>query len=560
MKFPIGKFVRPLLLLLILGGIFFLARPIGGVQAGQAQESTPIPATEEAPTPQPGVPVEVGGQVLFYVNQRVGSFSPAERAALVAERITNLATNPFAPPLEISLVHSSEGIDVMAGDEILLTVTENDARAFGISQQAAAELAAEKIMTAVQTLREQNSTRARLIQLGETLLAIAVLVLLIIAANWLYRWSIKRLQRSAEQKKGIFSRRSGVDNQSALEFFSSILNTLRWIIVIAIIIVVTPVSLSLFPATTALATRLIELLLVPFNTLWTWFGQNQENFFIILIISVVTYLFIQVIKKLFKAIGAGKIKISGFEKEWAPFTSKIISFLLIIGAVIVAYPYFPGSDSDAFKGITIFLGALFTLSSTAAVGNIVAGIIQTYTGAFRVGDVIRIGVVTGIVTEKRLLATRVRTFKNEEVSIPNSTVLNTDVTNFTVMAKRKGLVLYSTVTIGYDVPWRTVHELLIAAALATPDILPEPEPFVLQSALNDYNVSYQINCYTKRPERMYRLYTALHQNIQDQFNQAGVEIMSPAYTAIRDGNTVTIPEASRPEDYQAPGFRIEPGD
>jgi small-conductance mechanosensitive channel len=234
----------------------------------------------------------------------------------------------------------------------------------------------------------------------------------------------------------------------------------------------------------------------------------------------------------------------------------MVSFLITIAAVVVIFPYIPGSDSAAFQGISVFLGLLFTLSSTAAVTNIVAGIIQTYTGAFRVGDLVKIGDVTGLVIEKRLLTTRVRTFKNEEASIPNGSVLNTNIINYTTLAKEDGLILHTTVTIGYDVPWQQVQDLLIKAALATPDVLHEPRPFVLQNSLGDFSVAYQLNCYTKAAERMPRVYSAIHQQIQDKFNEANVEILSPTFSALRDGNTVTTPPDYLPGDYEVPAFRV----
>ena len=273
-------------------------------------------------------------------------------------------------------------------------------------------------------------------------------------------------------------------------------------------------------------------------------------------IIVITYFIVRMIRAFFREIEEGSIRFSGFDPEWASFTGRMVSFLIIVAAIIMIFPYFPGSDSEAFKGISVFLGLLFTLSSTAAVTNIVAGIIQTYTGAFRVGDLVKIGDVTGTVIEKRLLTTRVRTFKNEEVSIPNGTVLNTNVLNYTTLANEDGLILYTTVTIGYDVPWQQVQNLLINAALATPDVLPDPSPFVLQTSLGDFSVAYQLNCYTKAAERMPRVYSALHQNIQDKFNEANVEILSPTFSALRDGNTVTTPPDYLPDDYQAPAFRV----
>jgi small-conductance mechanosensitive channel len=198
-----------------------------------------------------------------------------------------------------------------------------------------------------------------------------------------------------------------------------------------------------------------------------------------------------------------------------------------------------------------------SLASSSALSNIIAGTVLTYTGAFRLDDRVRIGDTVGDIIETALLATRIRTIKNEEVTIPNSLVLSSAVTNYTREARTRGLVLHTTVTIAYDAPWRRVHDLLIQAALGTPDILPAPAPFVWQTALNDFYVTYEINAYTASPQMMPDTYAALHARIQDTFYEAGVEIMSPHYTSVRDGNTVAIPEPFRPRDYQAPRFRVE---
>jgi small-conductance mechanosensitive channel len=172
------------------------------------------------------------------------------------------------------------------------------------------------------------------------------------------------------------------------------------------------------------------------------------------------------------------------------------------------------------------------------------------------GDRVRIGETVGDITEKTLLVTRVRTIKNVEITIPNGTVLSSQVVNFTTLAAEHGLILNTTVTIGYDAPWARVHELLIEAARRTEHILSEPAPFVLQTALNDFYVSYELNAYTDRPDVMAATYSQLHQHIQDAFNEGGVEIMSPHYGALRDGNATTIPAAHLPADYRAPAFRV----
>ena len=215
------------------------------------------------------------------------------------------------------------------------------------------------------------------------------------------------------------------------------------------------------------------------------------------------------------------------------------------------------SASAAFKGVSLFFGVLFSLGSSGAVGNMMAGIILTYTRAFQIGDHVKIGDTTGDVIERTLLVTRVRTIKNVAITIPNCSVLSGQIVNYTSMAQERGLILHTGVTIGYDVPWKQVHALLIAAAERTEHILKEPKPFVLQTSLDDFYVAYQINAYTNRADGQAGIYSELHQNIQDSFNEGGVEILSPHYRAARDGNMVTIPANYLPADYKAPSFRIE---
>lgn len=265
------------------------------------------------------------------------------------------------------------------------------------------------------------------------------------------------------------------------------------------------------------------------------------NFITILVIILVTWLILRTIRLGFEALERGQLSWPGFERDWAMPTYKLIRLIVIAGSAIAIFPYLPGSTSPAFQGISVFAGLLLSLGSTGAVSNMVAGIVITYMRPFRVGDRIQVGETVGDVVERNLLVTRIRTIKNVEVTVPNSMLLSTHVENYSVAARGSGLILHSSVTIGYDVPWPQVHQLLISAANKTPGILSAPAPFVLQTALSDFYVEYQINAYTRSPMRMATIYSTLHQNIQDAFAEAGVEIMSPHYSAIRDGGTVTIP-------------------
>ncbi len=256
----------------------------------------------------------------------------------------------------------------------------------------------------------------------------------------------------------------------------------------------------------------------------------------------------------------GNIRLASFPDDWAEPTYKLVRALFLAVAFVGAFPYIPGSRSPAFQGISLFLGVLVSLSSSSALSNIIAGTILTYTRAFRLGNIVRIGDTFGEVTVKRLLVTQVRTHKNVVVSIPNSLILTTQVLNYTTLAAERGLIVHTSVTIGYDAPWRKVHELLIAAALRTEGVLEDPPPFALQTALNDFSVTYEINAFVASPVPLPHISSALHANIQECFNEAGVEIVSPNYFAVRDGNQMTTPRQHLPPDYVAPAFRVRYSD
>jgi small-conductance mechanosensitive channel len=284
------------------------------------------------------------------------------------------------------------------------------------------------------------------------------------------------------------------------------------------------------------------------------------NLILLAFICLITAYLIKVNEYFFGELRDEKLNIRGFYPDWAEPTAKLVRVLILAAAVIVAFPYLPGSGSPAFKGISVFLGVLLSLGSTSAVAHVVAGTILTYMRAFQIGDFVRIGSDVGEVVEKTLLVTRVRTQKNEIVTIPNGTVLGGVVVNYSAEARKGGVIFHTVATIGYNAPWRQVHDLLISAALATDGVLHDPSPFVLQTALNDFYVSYELNAYTAKPTNMQNIYSTLHQNIQDRFNEAGVEINSPHYASLRDGNETTIPHGYLPENYKRPAFEVRQAD
>lgn len=309
-----------------------------------------------------------------------------------------------------------------------------------------------------------------------------------------------------------------------------------------------PLVLSFFPRTSNLAPKLMSYITDPLKKVFGFILEFIPNVFFIIIIVLVTRFLLHLTFFFFHNIDIGRLKFRGFHKDWAIPTYKLTRIFILAMALVMIFPYLPGSSSPAFQGISVFFGVLISLGSSSAVANGVGGVVITYMRPYKVGDIVKISDTMGKVIEKNLLVTRIRTIKNVEVTIPNSMVLSSHMINYSVESEMNGLILNTSVTIGYNVPWRQVHKLLKAAALKTKYITTEREPFVLQTALNDYHISYELNAVTSEPNQMVYIYSELHQNIQDTFNEAGVEIMSPQYTAYRDGNESTVAFIKKEDD------------
>jgi small-conductance mechanosensitive channel len=274
---------------------------------------------------------------------------------------------------------------------------------------------------------------------------------------------------------------------------------------------------------------LLGHVLDPLGTIGAGIVDGIPNFLFLVILFFLTRYLLKLIHLFFTAVGRGEVKLAGFEREWADPTYKLLRIGVIVFALVVAYPYIPGSGSDAFKGISIFIGIVFSLGSSSAISNLIAGYSMTYRRAFRIGDRVKIGDKMGDVTEMRLQATHLRTIKNEEVIVPNSNILNNEVVNYSSLAHSGGLILHTTVGIGYETPWRQVEAMLLMAAERTPGLMKEPPPFVRHEELGDFAVSYEINVYCDNAQAMGQIYTDLHRNILDIFNEYEVQIMTPAY-------------------------------
>lgn len=503
-------------------------------------------------------PVSINNKILFYVRSKILSISPENRAEIITKRIEKLSNDPLFDINSITVSDAETNTDIAAGDLIIMTVTEDDAVAAGRKRLELAKEHVGAIKAAIDAQRKQYSIKAILSGSLFAFISTLVFVLLMVLIKKFFFRTYNKLTSWRDVKiHGLkFQQFEILSSVQVTEAFVKTAKLLRLIIVILLFYFYIPLVLSFFPWTRTYSSTIFGYIMSPLYTMGKSFVSYLPELFFLFVILIVTHYGLKLIRLVFNAIEKSMLTIPGFYAEWAQPTYKIVRFMIIAFAAVVAFPYLPGSESPAFKGISVFLGVLFSFGSAGAISNIVAGVILTYMRAFTKGDRVRISDTSGDVIEKTLLVTRIRTIKNEDITIPNSMVLGSHIINYSSSAKDAGLILHTTVTIGYDAPWKKVHDLLIAAARATVHILKEPSPFVLQTSLDDFYVSYEINAYTDQPNKMAVIYANLHQNIQDKFNESGVEIMSPHYSALRDGNQTAIPESYLAKDYAPPGFNI----
>jgi small-conductance mechanosensitive channel len=521
---------------------------LGAVAALIASVCLAAPPTA-TPSTHPGADVTLAGRPVLRLSVRVGSFSPAARAAAVKSRLERLARDTSVPIGLVGLAPGDGATDIVAGDQVLLTVTDADATAAGKSRN---ELAAEwlaSIRDELQRFRGEHNAASWLAALVYSLVATLALLVLLVVMRRLFRrfraeiatWHGTRLKGVRIQKLELISAKRMVGTLLA---GTRLLQLAVWL---GLLLTYASLEFSFFPATRLFVRGIIGQVGIALKGVGAAALSYVPSVIYLLVVAAIAWAAVKFFGLIFEAIESRNVVIPGFFPDWARPTFKIARFFIILVAAIAMFPYVPGSNSPAFRGISIFIGAVVSLGSSSAVSNILAGVVLTYTRAFQIGDRVQIGDAVGDIVGKTLLVTRIRTIKNVEVTIPNSQVLGSQVSNFTSRVSEGGLILHTTVTIGYDAPWRRVHELLIAAAKSTPGVLADPEPFVLQMSLDDFFVSYQVNAHTDQPRKMVETLAALHANIQDAFNRAGVEICSPHFRALRDGNQSTIPRNGHAE-------------
>jgi small-conductance mechanosensitive channel len=391
------------------------------------------------------------------------------------------------------------------------------------------------------------------LEFGNPLMGLAAAVVVSVLGFVLYRLVSTLTRRASERIKaweGSRIKPLQVQEQEILSadeiagLMTTLVAIVRWILLAAIVVTSVGLVLGFFSWTQDFALRALDLSMATLlGAGRSVVGYVPSLMLVVVIVGAAWYL-VRLARLIFNGIETERIRIRGFYPEWAMPTFNIVRILIFVFAMVMAFPYLPGAGSPAFRGVSIFIGVLLSLGSTSAVANVVAGIVITYMRAFKIGDRVTIDQTEGIVVERSMFVTRLRTRRNVEIAVPNSKVLANPIVNYSALARSKYVLITTKVGIGYDVDRRQVHELLLAAAGDTEAVADEPESFVQQCELGDYAVVYELNVPINRPHKMAAITSELNGHVLDRFHEAGVEIMSPAYTALRRGNKPAIPDGS----------------
>ncbi|MDR2058167.1 MAG: mechanosensitive ion channel family protein [Dysgonamonadaceae bacterium] len=478
-----------------------------------------------------GIPVVIEGDTLFYIYANKGGLSPAGRAAQVENAILRLGKEYDLKPDSVFLLEEDTFTDIVYKGKVIVSVTDKDAMWMNTPREKLSGEYRLRVVSVLEVLKQKYSLVQLIKHILFLILVVFVQYILIRLTNHFYK-KLKIKIDNIKQRflKPVFIKNYeflSIDKQKKLLF--ALLNVIRYIFIFIQLIFSILIVFSIFPQTEYLAMQLFSYILNPLKKIGINVANYIPNIFTILIIWLIIKYIIRGIKYLTNEIADERLKITGFYPDWAKPTYNITRFLLYAFMIVLIYPYLPNSQSKVFQGVSVFLGLIVSFGSSSAIGNLVAGMIITYMRSFRINDRIKINNIVGNVIEKTPIVTRILTIKNEIVTIPNSTIMNSQITNLSESARTRGLTLFLNITCGYDTPWRKVHQLLLDAADATPDVMKTPHPFVLEDGFDDFNVVYQINVFINDANKTTKISSDLRQNIQDKFKEAGISILSPHY-------------------------------
>lgn len=536
----------------IIGLLFFSTNDIYSQKKSNKTPKKKVEVTRvdttQVITIAPGdAPVSPFRDTLFTIYGNIGSFTAKQRAVAINERIVKLEKDPLYDEDSLRLVEEHSGnINIVYRGGILLSVDTLQAKFLKTTRTDLAQSYLDDIADGIQRHRDDTKFQRISIQIGSTIVIVVLFVLVLKFIFWAYRRlrvSI-RLERG-KRVKGIF----GLIEADRMVFVLIFcLKAIRLLLIIITLYWTVWALFKIYPSTMGWADLLLSYVEFPLKKMGVSIISYLPNFFTVGVIIVVFRYVQKLMRSFAQKVHDSKITIRNFYSDWAFPTYNIVSVILYVFMFILIFPYLPKADSTIFQGVSVFVGLIISLGSTSVIGNLVAGLVITYMRPFRIGDRIKMDDCVGNVVEKTALVTRVKTIKNELITIPNSSVMNSKTINYSLSARKYGLVLYTNITIGYDVPWTKVHELLLEVAERTEFVSNKQKPFILQEALDEFYVSYQLNVYTREADKMSYIYSELHKHVQDVFGEAGIDLLSPHYSISKSIDEVKLPKRSGVKD------------
>lgn len=503
--------------------------------------SEQIDSTHTAVVKIEKTPVLSFNDTLFNVYGNIGSFTSKQRAKSIESKISMLADNYLFEGDSIRFFDEGTYLNIVYKNEILMSVDSLQAAQENKTKIEAAEYYRTQIISAVETQLHNTSWKQILMQVAG---AVVILIVEFFILKWIrygYRVSRVMIWRQRGKKiKGIFGI---IDDQRAMLTTISIAKVIKFLIVLIVLYMGLLAVFKLFPYTKHLSDQLLEYVLSPLRSVGRSIMAYMPKLFTIIVIVVIFRYIQKFIRSLADKIATHKIVIRGFYPDWAIPTYNLVSGLLFIFMFILIFPYLPNSDSQIFQGVSVFAGIMLSLGSTSVIGNLVAGLVITYMRPFKLGDRIKLGEFTGDVLEKTALVTRIKTPKNEVITIPNSNIMTAQTVNYSQSAREHGLILYLTIGAGYHVPWQKVHEMLYEVANRTENVMKRQKPFILQDQFQDFYVEYQLNVYIRDAKLSAKIYSDLRQHAQDVFAENDIEMVAPHFhfNRIVDGDDSTVP-------------------
>jgi small-conductance mechanosensitive channel len=488
--------------------------------------------------PEPSMAREIQGQrvdssatVSFFNRQivvlraRVAGRMPAERA-LGAERLLNdLLAQGVSTPIAARPFEGGAMMTVGSRAVFMLTAADVD----DLAGETLDRVSAQTVIRLERAFSEAEDARRPSVVLRGAASAVGAII-----ASCLALWLLGRLRRQMIRVLDVLARRptASLDEVSAAhikDLQGHVLHGLFTAIDLVVIYGVTTFVLRQFPYTRPWGESMSGFLISTVETLALGGVRAVPGLFTVVLILVAARFLTSVARAWFTALEHGRVTARWIHPETAQPTRRLVVTLVWILAIVVAYPYMPGSQTDAFKGVSVFVGLMVTFGSSGLVNQVMSGFMITYSRALRVGDFVKIGDVEGTVTHVGVLSTKIRSILREEITIPNAVVVSHTTTDYSRLAESDGVFTPTSVTIGYDAPWRQVHALLLLAAQRTPGVRVNPQPVVLQTGLEDFYVKYTLFVSLQDQGRRAIIIDALHASIQDAFNEHGVQIMSPNY-------------------------------